>query len=85
MQGDVFNGQSGYATVTNDVLPFTTTDFVSYSSYDTQQNTTGTFSYSNAVAYVAAHLPATTPDIVLLRCVILRQREEISGSHCALS
>ena len=59
MQGDVFNGVSGFATVTNDVLPFTTTDFVSYSSYDTMKNTSGTFSYANAVAYVAAHLPAT--------------------------
>jgi hypothetical protein len=59
MQGDVYNGVSGFATVTNDVLPYTTTDFVSYSSYDTQRNTTGPYSYANAVAYVAAHLPAT--------------------------
>jgi hypothetical protein len=59
MQGDVYNGESGFATVTNDVLPYTTTDFVSYSSYDTQKNATGTYSYANAVAYVAAHLPVT--------------------------
>jgi autotransporter-associated beta strand protein len=59
MQGDVFNGQTGWATVTNDVLPFTNTDFASYSSYDTQQNITGTFSYANAVQYLADHLPAS--------------------------
>jgi autotransporter-associated beta strand protein len=57
MSGDVYNGVSGFATVTNDVLPYTDTDFVSYSSYDTQKATTGSQSYANAVAYVAAHLP----------------------------
>jgi hypothetical protein len=59
IQGDVFNGATGWATVTNDVLPYTDVDFASYSSYDTQQNTTGATSYSNAVADIAAHLPAS--------------------------
>jgi hypothetical protein len=55
MEGDA----GGYDTVTNDVLPHTTVDFASYSSYDTQQNTTGPYSYANAVNYIAQHLPAT--------------------------
>ncbi len=59
INGDTNNGQPGWATVTNDVLPYTTVDFASYSSYDTQQITTGPTSYANAVQYIAQHLPPT--------------------------
>ncbi|HSV16147.1 MAG TPA: hypothetical protein VLI90_17935, partial [Tepidisphaeraceae bacterium] len=59
INGDVFNGQTGWATVTNDVLPYTNVDFASYSSYDTQQVTSGATSYASAVQYLANHLPAT--------------------------
>jgi autotransporter-associated beta strand protein len=59
INGDVVNGSAGWATVTNDVLPHTTVDFASYSSYDTQQITSGATSYANAVQYIASKLPPT--------------------------
>jgi autotransporter-associated beta strand protein len=68
--GDIYQDatgvHTGWATVTNDVLPFTNVDFASYSSYDTQQQTATTFnsstgrytiSYADAVNYIAQHLP----------------------------
>lgn len=52
------SGYSSY-TVTDDVLPYTNVDFASYSSYDTEYNTSGTYSYANAVQFLANHLPAS--------------------------
>jgi hypothetical protein len=41
------------------VLPHTNVDLASYSSYDTEYNTSGTYSFANAVNHIASKLPAT--------------------------
>jgi hypothetical protein len=50
---------AGWKDCTNDVLPNTRVDLASYSSYDSQEVTSGTYSFANAVAYLAGKLPAT--------------------------
>lgn len=57
-ESGIGSGYSSY-TVTDDVLPYTNVDFASYSSYDTEYNTSGTYSYANAVNFIAQHLPAS--------------------------
>jgi hypothetical protein len=52
-------GAGTWLTVSNDVLPRTDADLASYSSYDSQQVTTGTLSFLSSVNYIASKLPAT--------------------------
>lgn len=53
---DAMNPSFTDATVTNNVLPYTSVDFASYSSYDTEESTT---QFSQAVSYIASHLPSS--------------------------
>ena len=50
-------GAGTWLTVTNDVLPRTNVDLASYSSYDSQQVTSGTLSFLSSVDYIAGKLP----------------------------